>query len=150
MSFVNLASSQSTWKGYEYCEEKKVKKYEKISDGCYQGVVTGTNQYNVYIDINHPRNSKCDCPFAKDRRVVCKHMVCLYFTIFPNEMKKFYDDILETEKEQEIYEEKLFDRVEKYVMNMSKRDLQRELIYILSDDYNDYIYDRFIKEHDLY
>ena len=36
-----------------------------------------------YILIKHPRKSKCNCPFAEGRRVVCKHMIALYFTIEP-------------------------------------------------------------------
>ena len=149
MSLIDLASSQSAWRGYEYCLEKRVKKYKKINDYCYQGVIEGANQYNVYIDINHPRNSKCDCPFAMDRRVVCKHMICLYFEVFPNEKKKYYDEIIEAEAEQEKYNALLCERVEKYIMKMNKNELQKELLNILLDDYNDYIYDRFISEHGL-
>ncbi|NMB97839.1 MAG: hypothetical protein GYA02_14710 [Clostridiaceae bacterium] len=39
------------------------------------------------INIVHPRKSKCNCPHADGRRVICKHMIALYFTVFPKEAK---------------------------------------------------------------
>mgnify|MGYP002644725577 CR=1 FL=1 len=46
-------------------------------------IASGNNKYVVHIDKMHPRKSKCNCPFADGRRVVCKHMIALYFTAEP-------------------------------------------------------------------
>ena len=44
--------------------------------------------YHVTINREHPRSSTCDCPYAKGRKVVCKHMIALLFTAEP----KIYED----------------------------------------------------------
>ena len=150
MSILSLASYKSTWKGYEYYKENKVVSYKKLSNSTFGGTVNGTEKYDVLIDIEHPKNSKCNCAFAKDRRVICKHMVCLYFKIFPEEATKYYAEILKAEEEQEIYEQELLNRVENYVMHMSKKDLQSELINLLTDEWSGYAYDKFIEDHELY
>ena len=77
-------------------------------------------------------------------------MVCLYFTIFPEEVTKYYAEILKAEEEQEIYEQELLDRVEKFIMHMSKKDLQNELIDLLTDECSGYAYEKFIEDHGLY
>lgn len=44
---------------------------------------------HTVIDIEHPKRSHCDCPFAKDRQVIHKHMVALCFTVLPSEADVF-------------------------------------------------------------
>lgn len=34
---------------------------KKINENVYESVVEGTDNYNVYLDIKHPRKSTCDC-----------------------------------------------------------------------------------------
>ena len=55
MSFYSSASNASCWRGYEYCEGKKVLSFEKKSETEYVGIVQGsqTEPYNVRIDIAH-------------------------------------------------------------------------------------------------
>ncbi|MBQ0089720.1 MAG: hypothetical protein KBT27_10375, partial [Prevotellaceae bacterium] len=47
---------------------------KRISPFAYDGIVSGSenNKYSVHIETDHPRRSKCNCPFADGRRVVCK------------------------------------------------------------------------------
>jgi len=85
MGLIEIASSNSVWRGMDYYENKKVISWNKSGDDIYDGIVSGSkgNSYAVHIDKAHPRRSVCNCPFADGRRVVCKHMIALYFTAEP-------------------------------------------------------------------
>ena len=73
MGLIEIASGNSVWRG--------VVSWNKSGNSTYEGVVSGSNgdSYNVYIDKLHPRKSVCNCSIAGGRRVVCKHMIALYF-----------------------------------------------------------------------
>ncbi|WP_278296961.1 SWIM zinc finger family protein [Butyrivibrio sp. ob235] len=53
------------------------------------------------MDKEHPRKSSCTCPFAEGRRVICKHMIALYFTAEPKAAEDFLKQVEEWEKEEE-------------------------------------------------
>ena len=146
MGLIDIASGNSTWRGLDYYKENKVSNYKEISECEYQGIVNGSNnkKYDVFIDIEHPRKSKCNCPHAKDRRVVCKHMISLYFTVFPKEVDIFLKKVEEAEREYEKYEEELERKMIKYVKSMSKAELQ-ETVFELLYDSPEWVYDRFIR-----
>ena len=146
MGLIDIASGNSTWRGLDYCKENKVSNYKKISECEYQAILNGSNnnKYNVFMDIEHPRKSKCDCPHAKDRRVICKHIVALYFTAFPKEVNKFLKEVEEAEKEYEEYEEELEEKMIKYIKSMSKSELQETVLELLYDG-PEWQYDRFIR-----
>ncbi len=56
----------------------------------------------VHIDKNHPRKSTCNCPFADVRRVVCKHMIALYFTAEPKAAVDFVKEVEQWETEEKL------------------------------------------------
>ena len=56
----------------------------------------------MHLNIEHPRSSTCNCPFAEDRRVICKHVVATYFEAVPGSAE-------DSEKEQERLEMKYED-----------------------------------------
>lgn len=147
MGLINIASGNSTWRGLDYYKENKVSDYKKINDSEYEGIVNGSNgkKYNVFMDIEHPKKSKCNCPHAKDRRVICKHIVALYFTAFPDEVDKFLKEVEEAEKEYEVYEEELYNKTIKYINSMSKNELKEALIETLNVA-PEWVYDRFVRD----
>lgn len=152
MKIVNLASKKSAWRGYEYYKEGNVVSFVQTSEGIYQGKVLGSNRsaYNVKIDINHPRNSSCDCPFAKNSvRIVCKHQVALFFATHPQDAKEYKKFNDEAQIEYDEWIEKLPESVEFYVRSLGKEELQEQLLDILFSG-NDWLLDRYIREHDLY
>ena len=124
MGLIDLASSNSLWRGVDYYQSKNVKKIKKISDDEYNSIVSGTEEYNVHIDINHPRKSTCTCPFAAGRRVICKHMVATFFTIYPEEAER----IIKEEQEYEEVEERLFEEhleeVKEYVNGLTDDEVR--------------------------
>ena len=137
MGLIDLASSNSLWRGVDYYQSKNVKKIKKISDNEYNSIVSGTEEYNVHIDINHLRKSTCTCPFAAGRRVICKHMVATFFTIYPEEAER----IIKEEQEYEEAEERLFEEhleeVKEYVNGLTDDEVRAALIDKLMDEWYD-------------
>ncbi len=148
MKIINIASGNSVWRGLDYYKDKKITSYKKNDEFTYVGTAKGSNNdnYNVFLDINHPRKSKCDCPHAKDRRIICKHIVALYFTIFPSEVDEFLKEVETAQKAYEEYESNLYDKVMKYIKTMSKSELQEAIIEILNIA-PEWVYDRFVRDH---
>ncbi len=151
MKIVNLARRESAWRGYEYYINGNVLSYEEIEDGVLQGKVRGSDnsEYNVIVNINRPRNSSCDCPFAKSgTRIVCKHQVALYFAAFPTDAIEYKKRVDKEQAEYEEWVESLPDRVESYIRKLSKAELQEQLIDIVLNS-EDWILDRYIRDHDI-
>ena len=135
MGLIDLASSNSLWRGIDYYQSKNVKKIKKISDDEYNSIVSGTEEYNVHIDINHPRKSTCTCPFADGRRVICKHMVATYFTIYPDEAERIIKEEQEYEEEEERLFDEHLDEVREYVNGLSEEEVRAMLIDRLMDEW---------------
>ena len=148
MGIINVASGNSVWRGLDYYKENKVKSYKKINDFEYEGIVTGSNKekYNVFMNVEHPRSSKCNCPHAKDKKIICKHIIALYFTVFPKEVESFLEDVEKEEKEYEDYEKEIYNKTIKYINSMSKKELINSLIEIL-DIAPEWVYERFVRDN---
>ena len=137
MGLIDLASSNSLWRGIDYYQSKNVKKNKKISDDEYNSIVSGTEEYNVHIDINHPRKSTCTCPFADGRRVICKHMVATFFTIYPEEAERIIKEEQEYEEEEERLFEEHLEEVREYVNGLTEDEVRALLIDKLMDEWYD-------------
>lgn len=148
MKVINIASGNSTWRGLDYYKMKKVLSYNKVDEFRYEGKVKGSSNttYNVLLDIEHPRKSKCDCPHAKDKRIVCKHMVALYFTIFPDEVEVFLKEVEEAQKEYEEYESNRYNKTINHIRTMSKSELEEAIIEILNVA-PEWVYDKFVRDY---
>jgi len=137
MSILSLASDASAWRGYEYYNDKKVALWTKINDCEYEAEIKGNRKkpYHVKINIDHPRKSECNCPHAEGKRRICKHMVALFFTVFPGEAEKYIKEIEEYERQQEEREreeeariQEHYEEVEKYVNSLSEEEVRQALI----------------------
>ena len=130
MGLIEVASGNSVWRGMDYYENKKVISWEQTGVSTYAGKVSGSNKeiYDVEIDKEHPRKSKCNCPFAEGRRVVCKHMIGLLFTAEPKQVEDFMKEIEEYEAEEELREQQHYEDLRQYVNTLSKVEL-RELYF---------------------
>ena len=147
MGLLNISSANSIWKGLDYYQNKKVIDYRKITNYEYIGTVEGTTKkkYNVSINIEHPRKSVCNCPHAKDKRVICKHMVALYFTVFPKEIAAFLKEVEEGEKKYNEYKEETYKKTIEYLNKLTKEELKETIIDLLEIS-PEWIYEKFIKE----
>lgn len=139
MSIISTARGASVWRGYEYYKAKKIKSFIKKSNDEYEGIVAGggTEPYHVKINISQIRQSKCNCPHADGKRIICKHMVALFFTAFPGEADKYIKEVMEYEREEEEREKEYYEDIKNYVYNLSKEELRQELIkYIIETNNN--------------
>ena len=129
MGLIETASANSVWRGMDYYEAKKVISWERSGTFAYDGIVSGSegNKYTVHIETNHPRRSTCKCPFAEGRRVVCKHMIALYFTAVPNAADVFLRQVEEWEAEEQEREKQHYEDLRKYVNQLSKAELRERL-----------------------
>lgn len=148
MGLLNLASYKSVWRGYEYFDNKYVITHIKQSPTEIKGTVCGSGQkhYDVFIDLEHPRKSKCNCPHADGKRIICKHMIALYFAAHPNEAKKYYEDVIKYQEEEEQRQEELENKVINYVHKRKKAELEELLLQVLFDG-PEWQYERFIREN---
>ena len=148
MSFTDSASGNSLWRGYDYYGKGAVLTCEQTAETEFSGQVRGEKVYSVRIDFSHPRKSSCSCPYANGRRIVCKHMVALYFTAFPGEAERLRKHGEEWEEKEEESQERIYARVRKYIQKMPAAQL-RETLYGRLMDSGRYVFERFISEHGL-
>lgn len=130
MSIVTAASGKSVWRGYDYYLQKKVLMWGEEEKDIYTGKVEGSgdNIYEVTIDIKHPKKSICTCPHAEGNRVVCKHKVALFFTIFPEEAEEYRREIEEYEEELDLQLDNRYNEILEYVYSLSESEVRYELI----------------------
>ena len=133
MGILSLASSASAWYGYEYFMGKKVVSCNRINEEEYEGDVKGSSKepYRVLINTIHPRKSRCNCPHAEGKRIICKHMVAMLFTAFPKEADLYMAAVDEYEREEYQREKEHNKEILKYVFSLSKAELRSALFNAL-------------------
>ena len=102
--------------------------------------------YDVEINLEHPRSSKCNCPHANGKRIICKHMVALYFTAFPKEAERFYNDTIKAQQEEEERQENLENALVEHISKMKKSELQEALLQVLFDG-PEWQYEHFLRDY---
>ena len=149
MGVLECASNASTWRGYDYYTERKVVSCEEIRPRVYAAAVQGSGHepYSVELNLDHPRKSTCSCAFARGRRVICKHMVAVCFTVLPEAAKQYASAAAEEEFREE-QDEALYDAVCEYVWKLKKPQLQQALLQLLFDG-PEWQFDRFVRESGL-
>ena len=80
------------------------------------------------------------------KRIVCKHIVALYFTAYPEEAERIYRESIEYEEEQEKLQEELDSKLESYISKMRKSELEAALLQILYDG-PEWQYNKFLREY---
>lgn len=148
MSLMTCASGESTWRGYNYFLERRATITKKINLSQYDGTVAGSgnSHYDVHIDLEHVRKSSCNCPYADGKRIICKHMIALYFAAFPLEAKKYNEELIAYEREAELQAEEDESKVVAYVNSLKKAELQEILMRLLYEG-PEWQWDRFVREY---
>ena len=146
MGIIACASGSSCWRGLDYYKAKKIKNIKKINNNEYTSVVSGSENYNVYLNLEHPRQSTCNCPLANGKRIVCKHIVATYFSVVPNSADNFVSEQEKLQQEYEEYEDRQYENAIKYLHKMSKSELIEEIVYIF-DCAPEWIYDDFVRKN---
>ena len=150
MGLLECASGASVWRGYDYYKERKVARLEETEANIFAAKVSGNSSepYAVELHIDHPRKSKCNCPHADGKRIICKHIVAAYFTVLPEEADKFYAEAMAYQEEEEKRQDELTDKVCHYVWHMKKSELQEALLQLLFDG-PEWQFDHFVRENGL-
>ena len=150
MGMIECTSGASLWRGYDYYKENKVKNLIETSPGIFSANVEGNSDkpYIVEIDVAHPRKSKCNCPHADGKRIVCKHMMAVYFAVFPEEAQRIYNEAIEYQEQEDKRAEELYEKVRQHVWKMKKNEAQQALLELLFDG-PEWQFDRFVREHNL-
>ena len=148
MGIISSASGSSCWRGLDYYKNKKTTDIKMISDIEYTSIVSGTEEYNVYLNLEKSRKSTCNCPLANGKRIICKHIVATYFSVVPGSAKEFEDEQNRLQEEFEEYQENEYKNAVKFINKMSKKELVEELIHIF-DYAPEWVYDDFIKGNDI-
>lgn len=148
MSIISVASGQSVYRGYEYAQAKNVLQMEQTAEGVIKAVVAGSSgrTYEVIADVAHPRRSQCTCPHAAGKRIVCKHIVAVYFTAFPQEARKYIEEMESFWEEEEQRQEEMEDTIIRYIYSLKKSDLQQKLLQVLFEG-PDWQFDRFVRDN---
>ncbi len=128
MAVIDLASSKSVWRGLDYYKQNKVKSCDDNGDGTYEGVVSGSEDYHVHLDMTHPRKSTCDCPFAKGKMIICKHIVAVSFCVDESEIDRFTNELTAYASEEEERKARRYDSYMKMAKYMSKEELREAYV----------------------
>ena len=148
MKLVSAAAYTSRRRGYDYAKSGKVLSFNQLSENVFNGLVQGKRNeaYSVHIDLNHVRQSRCDCPYTQGNRKICKHMVALYFTVHPSDLIQFEVDVIEAEERYDAYLSIREDRFSKFIDQLEKEDLKNMLVQLLEFG-PDWQYDNFYREY---
>ena len=148
MSLLSCASGNSVYRGYDYYTCDKVITGVDIGNGQYKGYVEGSadKPYEVFIDINHPRKSHCNCPHANGKRIVCKHQVALFFKMFPEEAEKYRAELESYYDYEEKRREDEERAIAKFLTKCKKSELE-DIIWQTLFDGPEWQYDRFIRDY---
>ena len=148
MGIINSASGESCWRGLDYYKSNKIININKINNNEYTSIALGSKNYNVYLNIEHPRKSTCNCPLANGKRIICKHIVATYFSVVPNSAKDFEEEQEKLQQDYEEYRENQYKNAINYLHNMSKKELIDELIFVFNCA-PEWIYDDFIRKNNI-
>lgn len=126
MALIDIANSKSVWRGMEYYKQNKVLSYAMNGDGTCEGEVvgSGSENYHVHIDMEHPRKSTCDCPLAKGKMIICKRIVAVPLCLDESEAERFKNEKTIYESEEEERREKKYEKYMSFARTMSSRELR--------------------------
>ena len=127
MGIIDLAGHKSVWRGMEYYKQNKVKFCKENADGTYDGEVEGSGNetYRVHLDMSHPRKSKCNCPLANGKMVICKHIVAVSFCVDESEAERFKNEKTVYSSEEDERRSKKYDKYINYAKSLPKSELCR-------------------------
>lgn len=88
--YLTFFTQDVTARAYQYYEDARVRDLKRVSSSIITASVEGTGNrpYAVSIDLAHPFDSECDCPYSEKGKM-CKHMAAVYFAAFPEQAQAY-------------------------------------------------------------
>ncbi|WJC84616.1 SWIM zinc finger family protein [Staphylococcus aureus] len=133
MGLLDIASIRSIERGFNYYQSECVINLKSFSETQHEAEVKGSGNkvYRCYIDMEHPRKSKCNCPHADGRRVICKHMIALLFTASPEAANKHIMMLNEVEEDYQLRRNMWIDSLKEMINDMSEEELRDAYLNML-------------------
>lgn len=102
-------------------------------DGTCEDLVAGSGDedYHVHVDMEHPRKSTCDCPLANGNKIICKHIVAVYFCLDESEADCFKNEKTMYESEEEERRAKKYDKYMGFAKTMSPVELREAYVELM-------------------
>lgn len=121
---------------------------EDIGEDQFKGFVdgSGSEPYEVFIDVNHPRKSHCNCPHANGKSIVCKHQIALFFKAFPHEAEKYKAELEAYYDYEEKRRENEETSIEDFLDKCSKSELENIILQMLYDG-PEWQYESFVRDY---
>ena len=125
MGIVEKAPKKIVWRAINYYQQNKVREVHAVGENCYTAKVAGSGKadYDVFIDIAHPKKCTCTCPFAKENNVICKHMVAAYFSVNPDAINDFEEDERRYVEDKDYRWQKDKEKMKVFARKLSKEEL---------------------------
>ncbi len=85
--FEQLIDERILKRGLSYFKGGAITDFSEVSNGEYEAIVSGTEEYTVQLEIsnNTITEHNCDCPY--DMGPVCKHVVAVIFHLQQDELE---------------------------------------------------------------
>lgn len=85
--FEQLIDEEILKRGLSYYKGGAVTSFEERSNGEYEAIVSGSEEYNIELEINSNviTEYNCDCPY--NMGPACKHVVAVIFHLLQNELE---------------------------------------------------------------
>lgn len=85
--FEQLIDETILKRGLAYFKGGAITDFSKISNGEYEAIVSGTEDYTVQLEVENNTiiEHNCDCPY--DMGTVCKHVVAVIFHLQQDELE---------------------------------------------------------------
>lgn len=118
-------------RGLQYYQDGKILTIEQIDKGLWEAIVSGTNNYEVIVELQGEKitKSNCTCPF--DLGEYCKHQIAI-FNFFK------YSDLAKNPHSGKVK------KVQSILSNFSPEKLKAVLLNILKE--NKDLRDDFLKK----
>ncbi len=131
MGLLDIASIRSIERGFNYYQSECVINLKSFSETQHEAEVKGSGNkvYRCYIDME--RKSKCNCPHADGRRVICKHMIALLFTASPEAANKHIMMLNEVEEDYQLRRNMWIDSLKEMINDMSEEELRDAYLNML-------------------
>jgi len=140
--FEQLIDESILKRGLAYFKGGAITDFSEISNGEYEAIVSGTEDYTVQLEIknNVIIEHNCDCPY--DMGAVCKHVVAVIFHLqqdelelshsFPNSLQKKKKTKSDNQQIKELLKAISHNELMEFVEENCKKDKKFRIYFLVS------------------
>jgi uncharacterized Zn finger protein len=133
-NFEGFVEAKIVERGYDYYKRGRIVKVEQVGDGEFSAIVSGSDDYEVFVKIDGERivEYECDCPYEWGN--ICKHAVAVFYQIrygnFTSSASDKFDSILKDLSNKDL---------RNFVLKLLKRDrsFRRKFLREFDEEFED-------------